>query len=162
MPFVWLVVYGLFFVCFIGAIIGLFKKKNWKPFGVQAIAILLLLIIPFNQIVLDIDFKLNKLERDEVISKIQDKTFIPNVSYNSSLIHLPDEYNHLSKGGGDVVIEKQGENYSVLFFTYRGVLDNFSGFIYSPNGTEPQFNSFGGEFKEIVEIDENWFFVASS
>lgn len=162
MPFVWLVVCGLFFLSFIGAIIKLFKKKDWKPFGVQVITLLLLFIIPFNQIVLDIDFKLNKSERDEVISKIQDRTFKPNVSHNSSLIHLPDEYVHLSKGGGDIVIEKQGENYSVLFFTFRGVLDGFSGFVYSTNDTEPQLHSLGEEFKEIIKIDENWFFVASS
>ncbi|WP_156187528.1 hypothetical protein [Peribacillus loiseleuriae] len=165
MPFVWLIVYGFFLVGFIVAIIGLFKKKDWKPFGIQIITILLLLLlflIPFNQIVLDIDFKVNKSERDEIILKIHDGTFSPNVSHNSSLMHLPDKYDHLSKGGGDIVIEKQGEHYSVLFFTFRGVLDSFSGFVYSPNDKKPQSGSFGGDFKQIVKIDENWYFVAAS
>ena len=124
--------------------------------------ILLLFLIPFNQIIIDKDFKENKSDRNEVIYKIKDGTFKPNVSYNSSLIHLPDEYEHLSKGGGDIVIEKQGESYSVLFFTFRGVLDGFSGFVYSPNDKKPQLDSFGGDFKEIVKIDEYWYFVSSS
>lgn len=162
MPFVWLLVFGFFLGVFIVSIIWLFKKKDWKPFGVQTFTILLLFLIPFNQIIIDIDFKENKSERNEVISKIKDGTFKPNVSYNSSLIHLPDEYEHLSKGGGDIVIEKQSESYSVLFFTFRGVLDGFSGFVYSPNDKKPQLGLFGGDFKEIVKIDENWYFVSSS
>lgn len=109
MPILWLLVYGFFFVIFIVSIIWLFKKKDWKPFVVQTFTILLLFIIPFNQIVIDIDFKTNKSERNEVIYKIQDGTFKPNVSYNSSLINLPDQYKHLSKGGGDVVIENKNE-----------------------------------------------------
>lgn len=162
MPILWLLVYGFFFVIFIVSIIWLFKKKDWKPFVVQTFTILLLIIIPFNQIVIDIDFKTNKSGRNEVINKIQDGILKPNVSYNSSLIHLPDQYKHLSKGGGDVVIENQNERYSVLFFTFRGVLDGFSGFVYSPNEKKPQLGSFGGDFKEIVKLDENWYFVSSS
>lgn len=160
MPVVWLLVYGFFLAVFIVSTIRLLKK-NWKPFGVQIITILLLFLIPFNQIVLDIDFKVNTKERDEVISKIQDGTLKPNVPHNSSLIHLPDNYDHLSKGGGDIVIEKQGEKYSVLFFTFRGVLDGFSGFVYSPNDQEPQLRSFGGNLKEIVKIEDYWYFIAS-
>lgn len=162
MPFVWFLIYGLFLVVFIVSIIWLFKKKDWKPFVVLIITILLLFLIPFNQIIIDKDFKENKSDRNEVINKIMDGTFKPNVSYNSSLIHLPDEYEHLSKGGGDIVIEKQSESYSVLFFTFRGVLDGFSGFVYSPNDKKPQLDSFGGDFKEIVKIDEYWYFVSSS
>lgn len=162
MPFVWFLIYGLFLVVFIVSIIWLFKKKDWKPFVVLIITILLLFLIPFNQIIIDKDFKENKSDRNEVIYKIKDGTFKPNVSYNSSLIHLPDEYQHLSKGGGDIVIEKQSESYSVLFFTFRGVLDGFSGFVYSPNDKKPQLDSFGGDFKEIVKIDEYWYFVSSS
>jgi hypothetical protein len=162
MPFVWLIVNGFFLVVFIVSVINLFKKKEWKPVGIQAITILLLFLIPFNEIVLNIDFKTNKSERFEIVSKIQAGTFMPNVSHNPSLIHLPNEYEHLSIGGGDIVIEKQGEEYSVLFFTYRGVLDSFSGFVYSPNDKTPPSHSFGGDFKQIEKITKNWYFVASS
>jgi hypothetical protein len=161
MPFLWLGIYGLFLVVFILSIVGLIKRKDWKPFVIQSITILLLFLIPFNKIVLDIDFKLNQSERSEVISKIQDGTLIPNVSHNSSLIHLPKEYDQLSSGGGDIVIEKRGDKYAVLFFTFRGVLDNFSGFVFSPYDTRPLPRSFGGDFKDIVRIDKNWYFVGS-
>lgn len=162
MPFVWLFLYIFFLVVFILSIIRLFKKKEWKPLFIQAITIVLLLFIPFNQVALNVDFKLNKSERNEVISKIQDGTYKPNVSHNNSLIHLPDDYTDLSKGGGDIIVEKEGEDYSILFFTFRGVLDNFSGFVFSPNDKKPHSHLFGGDFKEVVKMEENWYFVSSS
>lgn len=162
MPFVWMAVIGIFLVVFVISIIVLFKKRDLKPFVLQCIALLLLFLIPFNQIVIDLNFKMYKTNRIEVVEKIQDGTLQPNVSYNASLIRLPKEYDHLSSGGGEIIVEKHGETYSVLFFTYRGVLDNFSGFVYSPDDVEPNLDTFGGDFKEIEKIDEHWYFVASS
>ncbi|MNR19056.1 hypothetical protein D3C85_1358200 [compost metagenome] len=49
----------------------------------------------------------------------------------------------------------------VFFFTFRGILDNFSGFIYSSSDQEPQQEDFGGDFKEIKRIDNNWYWVSS-
>ncbi|MDR7071651.1 hypothetical protein [Fictibacillus barbaricus] len=161
MPFAWLIVYGSFIVIFILSIIRLFKKKDWKPLGIQMLAIVLWILIPFNQIVIEMDFKRNESKRNEVITKVNDGTFVPNVSYNPSLIHLPKEYKHLSNGGGDIVIEKQGNDYAVLFFTFRGILDNFSGIVYSPNDRKPT-HSFGENFIEIKKLDDNWYFVASN
>lgn len=162
MPFLWIGVYGFFIVVFILSVIWLFKLKDWKPFGIQMITLLLLIFIPFNQIVIDLDFKMNKSERNQVISKIQGGKLKPNVSYNNELIHLPKKYAHLSKGGGEVVIEEKNGHYSVLFFTFRGVLDNFSGFVYSPNDKKPQAHSFDGDFKEVVKMKRNWYYVSSS
>jgi uncharacterized membrane protein YccF (DUF307 family) len=72
MPVVWLIVYGFFLAVFVVSTIMLFKK-NWKPFGVQIITILLLFLIPFNQVVVDINFKVNQTERDGVKKSLQNK-----------------------------------------------------------------------------------------
>jgi hypothetical protein len=162
MPIVWALAYGIFLISAILSLVTWLKKKDCKPFVIQAITVILLFLIPVNQIVLNLNFNNNKTDRNAVITGIEEGIITPNVTHNSTLIHLPDRYSHVSKGGGDVVIEKQGDHYLVLFFTYRGVLDNFSGFVYSPNDNEPQARSFGGDFKEIVKIDTNWYFVASS
>lgn len=129
--------------------------------GIQIIAIVLWILIPFNQIVIDLDFKWNESQRNEVIAKVNDGTLKPNVSYNPTLIHLPNEYKNLSNGGGDIVIEKHGENYAVLFFTFRGILDNFSGIVYSPNDRKPT-HFFGEDFIEIEKLDDHWYFVAAN
>ena len=160
-PFVWLFVYGFFLVGLVLSIIVAFKSKYWKPIFINLITIIILVTVPFNRLVLEMDFKRNQSARVEIIEKIEKEELKPNVPYNASLIMLPDEYNHLSKGGGEIVVEKQDEDYAVLFFTFRGVLDSFSGFAYSPNGQKPGVNSFNGDFKEIIQIDKNWHMVTS-
>ncbi|USK85861.1 hypothetical protein [Peribacillus asahii] len=161
MPFLWLLVFGFFFVITVRTVTTLFKKKDWKPFVIQTIVIMLWIFFPFTQVVLDLDFKMNKSEREKVVSKVENGTFKPNVSHDSSLIHLPKEFDQLSKGGGEIVVEKKGDRSSILFFTFRGMLEGFSGFVYSPTDQQPSRNDFDGDFKEIKKLDENWYWVAS-
>lgn len=61
----------------------------------------------------------------------------------------PEKYHQLSKGGGEVVIEKNGK--LIVFFMYRGVLDNFSGFVFSPSDKKPTQHDFNGDFKQILK-----------
>ncbi|MFB5284649.1 hypothetical protein [Peribacillus sp. Hz7] len=161
MPFLRLVVFGFFFVITVRTVTALFKRKAWKPFVIQAIVIMLWIFFPFTQVVLDIDFKMNKSEREKVVSKVENGTFKPNVSHDSSLIHLPKEFDQLSKGGGEIVVEKKGDRSSILFFTFRGMLEGFSGFVYSPTDQQPSRNDFDGDFKEIKKLEGNWYWVAS-
>ncbi|MFJ8266463.1 hypothetical protein [Peribacillus asahii] len=156
---IWLVIFGFFIFITVKTIINLFKNKDWKPFTIQLLTILLWMFFPFTQVMLDLDFKMKKSEREEIVEMVEDGTLKPNVSYDSSLIQLPEKYDRLSKGGGEIVIEKNDN--SVLFFTYRGILDNFSGFVYSPNDKKPNQNDFDGDFKQIEKSEENWYFVGS-
>jgi len=156
-----LLVFGFFIVITVRTLITLFKNKDWKPIIIQVITVLLIFFIPFNQIVLDIEFKMNKSEREEVAKMVENGTLKPNVLHNSSLIHLPKKYEHLSCGGGEIVVEKSGNGYNILFFTYRGILDNFSGFVYTVNNQKPSKKAFDGDFKEIDKMDKNWYFVGS-
>jgi len=66
----------------------------------------------------------------------------------------------LSNGGGDILLEKANEQYFVLFFTYRGVLDNFSGFVYSSDNKKPQLRQFGGYIKAIVKMKKHWYYIS--
>ncbi|WP_138416636.1 hypothetical protein [Aquibacillus sediminis] len=161
LPVIWLVFYGFFIVAGVLSIVQWVRKKDWKPVTVIAVTTLLVFLIPFHQLAIQTDFYWNKQKRLEVIEQIDNQTLEPNVSHNDTLIELPTKYRSLSSGG-DVVLEKQSDRLSVLFFTSRGVLDNFSGFVYSENGEEPDRRDFGGDFKEIVPMGEKWFFVSSS
>ncbi|WP_284037360.1 hypothetical protein [Neobacillus sp. 114] len=156
-----LLVFGFFIFITVLAIISLFKNKTWKPIVIQVITILLLFFVPFNQIILDIDFKLNKSERNQVVKMVENGELRPNISHNSSHLQLPKKYEHLSIGGGEIVVEKSGDGYNILFFTYRGILDNFSGFVYTPNDQKPSKNAFDGDFKAIDKMEKNWYFVGS-
>ncbi|MFP7732412.1 hypothetical protein ACLHDF_03130 [Priestia aryabhattai] len=158
---IWLFVYAFFIIMTVWALIHLFKSRNWQPFFIQLITIALWLFFPFNQVNLDLNFKIHQDKREEVAAKIENGVINPNVSDNPSLIQLPKEYTQLSKGGGAIVLETKGKAKSILFFTYRGMLDNFSGFVYDPNDNKPSKSDFDGDFKQIEKVHKNWYYVSS-
>ncbi|NEW01501.1 hypothetical protein GYH73_008355 [Bacillus megaterium] len=158
---IWLFVYAFFIIMTIWTLIHLFKKGKWQPFVIQLITILLWFFFPFNQVNLDLNFKIHQDKREEVATQIENGVIKPNVSDSPSLIQLPKKYTQLSKGGGDIVVETKGKAKSILFFTYRGMLDNFSGFVYNPNDNKPSKSDFNGDFKQIKKVHKNWYYVSS-
>ena len=158
---IWLFVYAFFIIMTIWTLIHLFKKRKWQPFVIQLITISLWFLFPFNQVNLDLNFKIDQDKREEVATKIENGVIKPNVSDSPSLIQLPKKYTQLSKGGGDIVVETKGKAKSILFFTYRGMLDNFSGFVYNPNDNKPSKSDFNGDFKQIKKVHKNWYYVSS-
>lgn len=158
---IWLFVYAFFIIMTIWTLIHLFKKRKWQPFVIQLITISLWFLFPFNQVNLDLNFKIHQDKREEVATKIENSVIKPNVSDSPSLIQLPKKYTQLSKGGGDIVVETKGKAKSILFFTYRGMLDNFSGFVYNPNDNKPSKSDFNGDFKQIKKVHKNWYYVSS-
>ncbi|WP_257063206.1 hypothetical protein [Priestia megaterium] len=158
---IWLFVYAFFIIMTIWTLIHLFKKRKWQPFVIQLITISLWFLFPFNQVNLDFNFKIHQDKREEVATKIENGVIKPNVSDSPSLIQLPKKYTQLSKGGGDIVVETKGKAKSILFFTYRGMLDNFSGFVYNPNDNKPSKSDFNGDFKQIKKVHKNWYYVSS-
>jgi len=158
---VWLVVYVFFITITVCTLIHLFKNRKWQPLAIQLIAIALWIYFPFNQVNLDLNFKMHQNKREEIAAKIENGIVKPNVPDSPSLIQLPKEYRGMSKGGGEVVLETKGETKSILFFTYRGMMDNFSGFVYNPNDDRPLKSDFDGDFKEIERVHKNWYYVSS-
>ncbi len=158
---IWLFVYAFFIIMTILTLIHLLKNRKWQPFFIQLITILLWFFFPFNQINLDLNFRIHQDKREEVATKIENGVIKPNVPNSPSLIQLPKEYTQLSKGGGDIVVETKGKAKSILFFTYRGMIDNFSGFVYNPNDNKPSKSDFNGDFKQIKKVHKNWYYVSS-
>ena len=48
----------------------------------------------------------------------------------------------------------------LLFFKVRGVLDNFSGYVYSPDGIVPTNEDVQADIVELRKMDANWFYVS--
>ena len=159
---VWLLLFGFFIVVTVLAIIQLFKYKYWQPLAIQIVTILFLFYFPFTETMLDLDFKMHKADREKVVNMVQSGEIKYNVPDSPSLIRLPKQYDHLSKGGGEVIAVQTGEHYTILFFTFRGLLDNFSGFVYSPNGKKAIEKDLDEDFIEIKKYAENWYWVSSS
>ncbi|MDF2700874.1 MAG: hypothetical protein K0Q49_2437 [Haloplasmataceae bacterium] len=129
-------------------VIILISKKEWKSLFVQAIIIIIWFFIPFTDITLNKDFKNNIKNREEVVYLIKKRIYTPIVSHSTKLIKLPEKYSNLSDGGGEIVVDKE----KILFYTNRGVLDGFSGFVYSPGDKQPKNGDFGGDIKKIERL----------
>ncbi len=158
----------LFFIgCVISSLTCLLKfkdigRKSLVPIGIQAIAFFLVIYVPFTYLWLKADYMLNKEQRDMVVSQVLNGELTPNVEHNSSLIHLNDDYSGLSRGGDDIIIESHEGLTYVFFFTFRGILDNYSGYLYVPEGGTPEMFSDLNEadMTEIKHVENNWYWVS--
>jgi hypothetical protein len=137
------------------------RSKVYGPLVIQIVSAVIVVTVPFTSIMIDLNFRLHLKQREEVISKVVSGELRPNIEHNSALIHLPNGYRHLSKGGGDIIVEHHSNDMYVFFFTFRGILDNFSGFMYRSDDTAPLDGDFTGEFLEIKRLSKNWYWTAA-
>lgn len=155
-PAAWL----LFLVAFVVSVIASFKYKQvgvaaLLPIGVQIVAILLVLLIPFSNIWLDINFALHKRQREKVVAKVNRGELKP---YNIMVI---DEYPNVSMGGNAIIVEEHDRKKYVFFYTFRGILDSYEGFLYVPQGGDPRkFEDLSDQQSEIRRWEGHWFYVS--
>lgn len=87
---------------------------------------------------------------------------INEMDMGTGVIPLPMVYTGLSRGGGEVIVSGEGEDKVILFYSYRGILDNFSVYAYAPNrqayGTLLEYET----WLQIIPIRDNWYFCSST
>jgi len=139
------------------------REENFRtfiPFLISTITILIIWFVPLTNIAVAWDFNANFKDREEVISMIKTGELASNVSYNR-LITLPKEYANLSNGGGEILLEKEGDKLKVLFYTFRGILGDYSGFVYVSDDSEIQEGDFNKDFLRVEKKKEYWYWVIS-
>ncbi|MFS0725727.1 hypothetical protein [Paenibacillus sp. 1P07SE] len=168
-PFVNLAVIAVFLGSSVAALVYLIlpgsrkRRQKLAPLGVQAVAGVLALVVPFTAISLQLDHRSHRAEREAVVQMIAEGQLQPNVDYNPSLIRLPEGYRHLSSGGGEIVAHQIGDNLQVFFFTYRGMIDNMAGFVYSADGSPPDEERFGvTQLLELKPFGPRWYWLSAS
>ncbi len=77
--------------------------------------------IDFTALWLAVNFRFRHADREQVVRRIESGQLRSNVSHSESLIALPKELAATSLGGGDVVVQRDGADLKILFFTFRGV-----------------------------------------
>jgi hypothetical protein len=111
-----------------------------------------------------LNFKWNYTRRMEVVSDVLAGKLANAVdgSVGGTVVHLPSPYRGVSAGGDDILIFRSDGKTLIFFFDFRGILDNFSGFVYSTDGTKPTNDDFGGQFFEVEQLRPNWFWASSA
>jgi hypothetical protein len=133
--------------------------RAFAPLAVSIGALLAAFFVPLTQFWLYANFHFNKTTREEVIAKVMSGDFTPNVAHNAKLIALPKTYG-VSMGGNEIVVEGPRDQPYVFFFTFRGILDNYSGFPWVPDGAKPErFGDAADPGTEIESFGGNWYFI---
>lgn len=135
-----------------------------RSFGLHVLTLVAVIFIPFTDIALWLDFHTKQADREAVVRAIESGELRPNVAHNPSLIALGDGQ-RLSAGGNEVVVERsEGKTY-VLFFTFRGLLNNYAGFLHVPKGGDPgRFHSIdvasSDRNAQLMRLADRWYFVS--
>ncbi|MEY4589936.1 MAG: hypothetical protein RL497_2012 [Pseudomonadota bacterium] len=155
------------FLVLLSVISGVVQADQHKSKGISAFlplviscsTLLAAFFIPFTQIWLYANFHLYKSTREKVVEKVKAGILVPNIPHNASLIALP-EGTGVSMGGDEIVVEGAANNPYVFFYTFRGIMDNYSGFLWVPDGGKPeQFSDAAEPSTEIEALGGNWYFV---
>jgi hypothetical protein len=133
---------------------------RYLPIGLNVLTVALLLTVPFESIYLGINFSSKLDRREEVVREVMSGAIKEDVAGSRDLAQLPSEYGDLSAGNGQIVIFRDSGTVDVLFFTYRGILDNYSGFLYREDPAKPLPTVTGGRPRRVVRYSDRWFWVA--
>jgi hypothetical protein len=166
-PLLWLPVLATALPAIVIAVI--LPIQRWKTRPIASLMPLAFLIasfvatrfVDFTELWLAANFKFHHAKREQIVSRVVSGELRSNVSYNSSLIALPKKFASASLGGGDIVVQPDGNNLKVLFFTFRGVLDSFAGFVYSSDNSPPKNGDFFGRFFIIRKVEDKWYYVSA-
>ena len=126
------------------------KKNHFINNFILLIISFLIFILPTSIYYENIRFKLNIKNFNYVAEDLS------NTGDEDNYL-LPKEYRYLSRGGGQVVITEK----IVIFYSYRGVLDNYSIYAYVPD--EESYNTLKeyNDWAIIEKVAKNWYFCIS-
>jgi hypothetical protein len=137
-------------------------KQGWRialaPLTINTLTLLVVYFVPFTEIWLELQFHLNWNGYNEVARMVEEGRIQPD-QYGRA--QLPPRYRHLSRGGGYIKIDRSDGITRVFFFTFVGILDNFSGFMYRSDDRPPPPDDLGGDWHQTIRMRPHWFFCAS-
>lgn len=135
------------------------EPHSLLPLAVSIGALLAATLLPFTQLWLRINFELKREAREQLVQKVRSGELSPNVKHDIHFIRLAGG-SGLSMGGDEIVVDGPPGQQSVLFYTYRGFLDAYSGFVWVPSERKPeQFLDADEPNTEIVQFDKNWYYI---
>jgi hypothetical protein len=156
-----LIIVLVIIVMLIGAIAYIKKRRGTRkgilPLIITLFLVMTLLFVPISAFRLNIEFNKNREAYQNVVERIESGD-IP-VFQDENVVELPNEYKYLSRGGGEVIVNKTENSLSVLFFVTRGVTDNYNGFVYISDNSKTTLLSLY-DIREYDKKEDYWFWVS--
>jgi hypothetical protein len=134
--------------------LGIFRSAT--PLLINLVVMSIIWLVPISELTTELNFRWNYNRRMQVVSEVLGGKF-----GSSDLIHLPDSYPALSDGD-DVMVSRRANGQTVIFFfTFRGILNSFAGFVYCTGAAHPENDDFGANFFEIDQLGPNRYWASS-
>jgi hypothetical protein len=139
-------------------------RGSWIPAVICAATLGVVTLVPFTSLWLRVNFASRKAERERIVHEVSEGTLTPDRVFPNGvgMISLPNQTPNMSAGGNEIETAKRDGKTYVFFYTYRGILSNYAGFLYVPTGGDP--STFETEAPPPIseKYDEHWFFVSHS
>ncbi len=142
----------------IGVAIRRWRSDRWRalrPLTMWVAAAILWAVVPWTNLNLVVVWHARHARFDEVVALVRRGQL-----RGHGLTSLPSRYQSLSSNGA-IWICGSGDSATVLFFTFSGILDHFSGFVHVDPDVPPSGGCFGADRPEVVKRAPNWYFLAS-
>jgi hypothetical protein len=116
----------------------------YAPLAVAVALASLIAFVPFPRLWLWTNFEVHRAAREAFVASL-----------------AQDPQPRMANELGDPWVERHANGTYVLFFTYRGVLDHYSGFLWVPvGGQAADFADLEDDGTQIVPWVGRWYFVA--
>src|SRR5579872_2824307 len=170
-PFVELGATGLLLAALLWSLVVLIRRWWQHKVDLQVVSALVLCLgalsiyffVPIDRLMIEADFRIHLQRRTQIASEIVAGKWEGKVIQRGGRgesIDLSGADQHLSDGG-EVLFWQEGKQDVVLIMTFRGVLDSFSGFVYSSNDQPPPHDAFLGNPVEVERLGPHWYWYAS-
>lgn len=149
-------------VLFILSVVHIFKSykktrvKSFLPLILSVTLIFLVIDRPLSPLFQNVEFSVKLDKREEVARQIINGEIKP-FNDRGDLFIVPEKYNNISISDGNEVMKM---NDKLFFFTVRGILDNFSGYVYSPSGLEPTHEDVQATIIWMQKMNDHWYYVS--
>jgi hypothetical protein len=112
-------------------------------------------LAPFRAVGLPVD---DLAARDVVVDLITDGNLEPD---DREIVTLPPEFAHLSDSG-DVIAIRDADDWTIVFFEVRGMVDNYSGWVFRSSGNlGAEEDPLQGGRATVERLDDHWFHVTT-
>ena len=117
--------------------------------------------VPFDALWLKADFILRRSDRESIIAQLRSGAIsAPFPGHPIGLIALPSSP-AVSRSGNDILVSGSRQDPFVFFYTFRGVIDNYAGFLRVPPGHLPdEFTAAGDQPFLTEKFGDGWFFLS--
>jgi hypothetical protein len=171
-PFLFLPLEGLVWLIFLGMSIWSMVywirnrrlRRSWLPLLICCASFCLVMTVPFTNLWLRFDFSFRRNARERIVQDVSQGRLRPVPGYGQStkLISLPVGTQQVSMGGNEILEQEQDGKTYVFFFTNRGILSSYAGFLYVPTGGGPSaFSDLNEQSRTHIEkYSEHWFFAS--